>query len=201
LLLIFLLNIFVSELERSVRNSKPFCAHHQVKLRDGEWHDAPFVEDGFVINLGDLMSRWTNDKWLSTPHRVIEPQQNNQTATNSTESSSSSAGAKGTPRRQSLAYFANLNMDAHVEAIPTCVSADRPAKYPPTMVRALMHIFIAFFGAISNFLPCFLVTNYFLFLVPMFYFPQNTNQTPIRLETTLWRNIQRQRGAFSMTPG
>lgn len=87
----------------------------QVKLRDGAWHDVPFIPHGFVINLGDLMSRWTNDRWLSTPHRVVTP-----------------PVAVGANRRQSMAYFCNLNMDAHVEAIPTCVSSDSPAKYPPT---------------------------------------------------------------------
>lgn len=35
------------------------------------WHDVPFVPDSFIINLGDLMRRWTNDKWLSTLHRVV----------------------------------------------------------------------------------------------------------------------------------
>eukprot|EP01035_Chromulina_nebulosa_P021469 gene21469-27807_t len=35
------------------------------------WYDVPYVEDGFIINLGDLMKRWTNDKWLSTLHRVV----------------------------------------------------------------------------------------------------------------------------------
>jgi isopenicillin N synthase-like dioxygenase len=92
----------------------------QVKLLDGQWHSAPAVPDSFVINLGDLMSRWTNDKWRSTPHRVINPD----TADQESELNK---------RRQSIAYFCNLNMDAHVEAIPTCVSKEKPSKYPPTL--------------------------------------------------------------------
>jgi isopenicillin N synthase-like dioxygenase len=95
----------------------------QVKLRDGQWHDAPHVPEGFIINLGDLMCRWTNDKWLSTPHRVVVPDD---------------LASKLGDRRQSLAYFCNLNMDADVQAIPTCVTADHPAKYPPT--RAGEHL-------------------------------------------------------------
>jgi len=90
----------------------------QVKLLDGEWHSAPAVPNSYVINLGDLMSRWTNDKWRSTPHRVINPPD---------------AQSDLNQRRQSMAYFCNLNMDAHIEAIPTCVSEENPAKYPPTL--------------------------------------------------------------------
>ena len=97
----------------------------EVKLRDGQWHPAPFVPGGFVINLGDLMSRWTNDRWLSTPHRVVVPPEG-------TEAAAAAAAAGLDKRRQSMAYFCNLNMDADVSAIPTCVSAERPAKYPPT---------------------------------------------------------------------
>ncbi len=85
-------------------------------MRNGEWHDVPYISDGLIINLGDLMSRWTNDKWLSTPHRVVNPP---------------NVGV-GANRRQSMAYFCNLNMDAPVEAIPTCVSSKNPAKYPRT---------------------------------------------------------------------
>lgn len=78
------------------------------------WHDVPFVEDGFVINLGDLMRRWTNDRWSSTLHRVINPPQDE-------------AAAWG--RRMALAFFHNLNKDAEVEAIPSCVSEESPALY------------------------------------------------------------------------
>lgn len=78
------------------------------------WQDVPYVEDSFVINLGDLMRRWTNDKWSSTLHRVINPP------------AEASWG-----RRLSLAFFHNLNKDAVVEAIPSCVSDERPQLYDP----------------------------------------------------------------------
>ena len=35
------------------------------------WMDVPYVPHGFVVNLGDLMRRWTNDLWLSTLHQVL----------------------------------------------------------------------------------------------------------------------------------
>ena len=80
----------------------------------GEWVDvAPRGQDCFVINLGDLMARWTNDRWLSTPHRVVNPPQ----------------ALAATARRQSIAYFCNVNMDARVECIPTCEGGR--AKYAP----------------------------------------------------------------------
>ncbi len=69
-----------------------------------------------MINLGDMMARWTNDRWLSTPHQVVNPPQ--ETA--------------ATARRQSIAYFCNVNMDARVECIPTCRdAAEGGAKYEP----------------------------------------------------------------------
>jgi isopenicillin N synthase-like dioxygenase len=43
----------------------------QLQGADGEWIDIPVVKDAFIVNLGDLISRWTNDRWKSTTHRVI----------------------------------------------------------------------------------------------------------------------------------
>jgi len=43
----------------------------QVRARSGEWATAPPIAGSFVVNVGDLMARWTNDRFLSTPHRVI----------------------------------------------------------------------------------------------------------------------------------
>ena len=76
-----------------------------------------------MINLGDMMARWTNDRWLSTPHQVVNPPQ--ETA--------------ATARRQSIAYFCNVNMDARVECIPTCRdAAEGGAKYEPIAAGELL---------------------------------------------------------------
>lgn len=87
----------------------------QVRDRNHQWHDVPYMEDAFVLNLGDLMQRWTNDKWVSTLHRVVNP-----------------PTYKGN-RRQSIAYFQNIDHDYLVECIPSCQSAEHPAKYPPIL--------------------------------------------------------------------
>jgi isopenicillin N synthase-like dioxygenase len=83
----------------------------QVQNRQQEWQDVPYIDGSFIINLGDLMSRWTNDKWVSTLHRVKH----------------------SVPRRQSVAFFHNINHDHLVECFDSCVSADNPAKYPPIL--------------------------------------------------------------------
>ena len=88
----------------------------QVMGANGAWIDVTATpeENCFVINLGDLMARWTNDRWLSTPHQVINPRDEQ--------------GAVA--RRLSIAYFCNINMDASVQCIPTC-EGDEGAKYEP----------------------------------------------------------------------
>lgn len=88
----------------------------QVLNRAGSWVDATPRANSFVINLGDLMARWSNDRWVSTLHRVVQPPQ---------------AAAAPPARRQSMAFFHNINPDAIVECIPTCKSATNPPKYPP----------------------------------------------------------------------
>ena len=45
----------------------------QVCTPDGEWTDAPYVADSFTINTGDLLARWTGDRWRSNRHRVLPP--------------------------------------------------------------------------------------------------------------------------------
>ncbi|CAF4209688.1 unnamed protein product [Rotaria sp. Silwood2] len=90
----------------------------QVQNRlDDKWIDVPFIENSFVINLGDLMSRWTNDHWVSTPHRVLSP------------SNKTNDGLY--PCRQSIAFFCQINPNEIVKCIPTCYSIDKPSKYPP----------------------------------------------------------------------
>ncbi len=42
----------------------------EINLPDGRWLEAPGVPDAFVVNGGDILHRWTNERFLSTPHRV-----------------------------------------------------------------------------------------------------------------------------------
>ena len=87
----------------------------QVANKRGEWVDVRPVAGSFIINLGDLMGRWTNDRWVSTLHRVVNPP----------------PGQASDSGRLSLVFFHHPNQDAVIECIPTCASADNPAKYPP----------------------------------------------------------------------
>ena len=83
----------------------------QVKTRTGDWIDVETDQDTFVINIGDLLMRWTNDRWVSNVHRVINPPD--------------SVAARS--KRLSIAFFHHPNYDALIE----CIAPPRKAKYPP----------------------------------------------------------------------
>ena len=87
---------------------------------DPDWVDVPFVKGAFIINLGDLMKRWTNDHWLSTLHRVVNPPENASRIEEWQET------RKGSTRRQSAAFFYNTDRTAMISNL---TSAE--AKYEP----------------------------------------------------------------------
>lgn len=82
----------------------------QVFNRQGEWVDVPVLPDTYVVNLGDLLAKWTNDRWVATRHRVLNPP----------------ADERHIPR-MSIPFFDRPNLDALIECIPTCRSGG--AKY------------------------------------------------------------------------
>jgi isopenicillin N synthase-like dioxygenase len=86
----------------------------QVKAGDA-WIDVKAVPGTFVINAGDLIQRWTNDRWLSNVHRVVNPPRDATIGT----------------RRLSLVLFTGPNSDAQIACLPTCTDAARPPKYRP----------------------------------------------------------------------
>jgi isopenicillin N synthase-like dioxygenase len=86
----------------------------QVRQADGSWLDVPAVAGGLVVNLGDLMAQWTNDRWVSSMHRVVNP-----------------PPERRLQARQSLAFFHQPSADALIEPLPTCCSPSSPPRYGP----------------------------------------------------------------------
>jgi len=87
----------------------------QVCNRRGEWVDVSATTGTFVCNIGDLMQRWTNDRWISTMHRVVNPPRE---------------AARGN-RRLSIPFFFQPNYDAVIECLPGCCGPDNPPRYEP----------------------------------------------------------------------
>jgi isopenicillin N synthase-like dioxygenase len=77
----------------------------QVMTKNDGWMDVPAIPGALVVNIGDLMAEWTNDKWVSTLHRVINPPRDQ----------------ANDSRRISLVFFHQPNYDAMIECLPTCL--------------------------------------------------------------------------------
>ena len=103
-----------------------------MQVADGTWVDVVHVDGGLVVNLGDLMQRWTNDRWRSTMHRVITPDLSAADgAAVPTEQTVRKSG-----RRLSIPFFHNANWDAEVRCI---VGPGESPHHPPvTAGRHLM---------------------------------------------------------------
>src|SRR5215813_12236061 len=87
----------------------------QVRTATGAWEDVPYVPDGIQVNIGDMQERWTNDKWVSTQHRVLVPE----------------SPAARQQRRQAIAFFLMANYDAIIEPVATTISPTHLPKYGP----------------------------------------------------------------------
>lgn len=92
----------------------------EVLRRGGDWAPVPTIEDGFVINIGDLLMRWTNDRWVSTLHRVVNPPEE----------------VRRNVDRMSIAFFFNVDHDVEVRSLESCVGPRNPPRYAPTTAGA-----------------------------------------------------------------
>ncbi len=81
-----------------------------IRLPNGKWIDAPVIDGAFLVNGGDLLRRWTNDRFLATPHRVVN---------------------RSGQERYAIPFFFDCGVDEVMECLPTCSAPGNPAKYPP----------------------------------------------------------------------
>ncbi|KAI5120937.1 hypothetical protein M0805_002917 [Coniferiporia weirii] len=84
----------------------------------GAFQAAPPIPGTIVINVGDLLSRWSNDILRSTLHRVVAP-----------PARQISASEQITPARQSIAFFCNPNGDALIDCLPNCYGPGNAKRY------------------------------------------------------------------------
>ncbi len=82
-----------------------------IRLPSGRWLDAPGRSDAFIVNTGDMANRWTNGRFLSTPHRVLNV-----------------SGRE----RYAIPFFFDCTIDYPMVCLPTCQGPGNPPRYPPT---------------------------------------------------------------------
>ena len=82
----------------------------QVRLPSGDWLDVPYFPGSFAVNSGDMMYRWTNGRFKSTPHRALPP-----------------VGR----HRYAIPFFMGPHIDTVITCLPTCQGPDNPPRFPP----------------------------------------------------------------------
>lgn len=90
----------------------------QVRMPDGHWVPVPYIENSFAVNSGDMLYRWTNGRFKSTPHRVVPPE---------------------STHRYAIPYFLGPNIDTVIECLPTCRRGAEPAQFEPITYEAYLH--------------------------------------------------------------
>ncbi len=83
-----------------------------VLTQSGKWIEPPVIPGSYVVNSGDMMKRWTNERFLSTPHRAINTTPN--------------------ADRYAIPFFFDCSIDNPMECIPTCTGPGNPPKYEAT---------------------------------------------------------------------
>ncbi len=90
----------------------------QILDTDGSWFWPELPADALIVNMGQFLERWANNRFRATPHRVVPPRIND---------------------RYSLACFVNPGFEAVGECLPTCTDAANPPKYPTQTYWEFFH--------------------------------------------------------------
>jgi isopenicillin N synthase-like dioxygenase len=89
----------------------------QVRMPSGDWIDVPYVPGSYAVNTGDMMARWTNGRFKSTPHRAVPP-----------------VGRD----RYAIPFFLGPHIDTVIECLSTCQGAGNPPRFPPITYEAYL---------------------------------------------------------------
>jgi isopenicillin N synthase-like dioxygenase len=81
-----------------------------IRLPSGKWIDAPALPDTFLVNGGDMLRRWTNHRFLATPHRVIN---------------------RSGRERYAIPFFFDCTIDHRMACLPTCTDEGNPPRHEP----------------------------------------------------------------------
>lgn len=81
----------------------------QIRTAEGTWLPANAVSGAIIVNTGEFLNRWTNGRFMATPHRVVPTGRD----------------------RYSIAFFFNPSWDTVADPLPTCVGPDNPARFKP----------------------------------------------------------------------
>ena len=90
----------------------------EVRLPDGGWLPVPYVPDSFAVNSGDMMKRWTNGRFKSTPHRAVPP-----------------VGR----HRYAIPFFLGPHIDTVIACLPTCRAPHESPRWPPITYSDYLH--------------------------------------------------------------
>lgn len=93
-----------------------------IQLPSGEWITPPLIPGTLLVNIGNMLRRMSNDRFLSTPHGVI---------------------VEGDKDRYSIAYFHSPHPYRMIEVLPSCTDADHPPKYEPALYADLIMEFFS----------------------------------------------------------
>ena len=93
----------------------------QVRPEGTDWSSAPYVPKSFVVNGGDVLRRWTNDRFLSTPHRVT----------------------RSMSERYAMPFFFLPDEGSDIKTVPSCIDADHPDRYASTNSKEFLTEFFS----------------------------------------------------------
>ena len=112
---------------------------------EGKFRSVPPVDGAVLVNIGDLMERWSNGRWKSTVHRVVAPPLA-ASASNGPDAATkrdSKADEEICPDRYSIPFFATADPDTVIDALPGCWGDGKPKLYDPVTAEGYVQMRMA----------------------------------------------------------